>query len=378
MKYYIIPLILLLLSCSPDTETTFIEFMPVRQHGAVYSGSEFMGDDNLLKINEAGEIYGYINNGRRFFTPDHFRHVQYTKEWIQMEKIILDEGRHVIRYEEMEEEQEGLLIEFSSDYGFTFTSRDSIFGDTDYFSIPFFLNPSLGWYSKMRYGGYSEGFILEVHRVQKGMDELIAQIPAGRIEKCGHLAFLNENIGWLSVDKNVHEGEVQVYRTTDGGYSWEGPFAFREERDNGNTPYEGKRIRPLSREKVMMQSGYWRDDHFYFSDDGGKSWKMQLVEPEGNFPASYHVVDSVHIFALTSSANYPGRYQEEFTTTGDLFKSNDFGASWQKVTEKNIYADYVFFLNEKVGLVTAKGVVQETIDGGKTWFVPVFPLSDTE
>lgn len=377
MKYYTIYFILLLLACSPDSETTFAEFMPVRQHGAVYSASEFMGD-NLLKINEAGEIFGYINSGRRFFTPDHFRRVRYSEEWNQIQKIILDDGQHVIRYHEMEDEHEGILIEFSSDYGFTFTSCDSIFGNTDNFSIPFFLNPSLGWYSKMKYESYSTGYTLEVHRVQKGMDEVIAQIPVGRIEKCGHVAFLNEKQGWLSVEKKAYKGEVQIYRTTDGGYSWEGPFAFTEERDNGNTPYEAKRIRPLSSEKVIIQSGSWRDSHFYFSEDGGKSWQMKLVEPGGNLPSSYHVVDTVHIFALTSSANYPGRYQEEFTTTGDLFKSSDFGKTWQKVTEKNIYADYVFFLNSEVGLITTRGVVQETKDGGETWFVPVFPLAETE
>ncbi len=158
--------------------------------------------------------------------------------------------------------------------------------------------------------------------------------------------FLNENLGWAAMG-----GGAKVYKTTNGGASWELQF---EDPQNyfRNIEFLDENIGFLGT----------LNGSFYKTIDGGTNW--QAITLPGNLEAicGLHAVNATTIYGC--GAYFQPAY---------IIKSTDSGTTWTYI-DMSEYASglvEVLFASELVGYASGKnnqgGVLLKTIDGGKTW-----------
>jgi photosystem II stability/assembly factor-like uncharacterized protein len=200
------------------------------------------------------------------------------------------------------------------------------------------------------------------------------------------LQFLDESHGWmlLNVEHHMFQDRYRVFRTTDGGSTWEflsdnmtGPMAMAVT----GLAFQDDRTGWLGVDQMGGAASPSADWGLYRSGDGGKTWQYRDAPapqalPPGTSPSSLwcgtsslnflppSTLDTTVVcttFDYSSPAPYPYYYFH--------FHSPDGGASWRSWQATGA----VDFASARVGWrIEDPGVgqvkqLQQTLDGGATW-----------
>ncbi len=207
------------------------------------------------------------------------------------------------------------------------------------------------------YGGCYQGIIEKwVKATNEG--KLINQYPELRlsIPPIEQSARFNWNAPIISSphDRNTiyHAGNV-VFRTTDRGLSWDtvSPDLTRDEEDKqgpGGGPYtnEGAGGENYNTLMYLVESPHeggvlWAgsdDGLVHLTKDGGENW--QNVTPSG---LQEGIINSIEVSPHDPSTAYITVMRYKFNDLTPLaFKTNDYGATWQKITN-GVNDPFTFF-----------------------------------
>lgn len=185
--------------------------------------------------------------------------------------------------------------------------------------------------------------------------------------------FINQDTGWLTVNINAWDEvnsvsifHVIIYRTVDGGFSW----------DSSATQFpitsDYSLYKPLNDIKFFNGNiGYaaGRGGSIYKSIDGGVTWALL-----SNLPASEADKDISSISIVDENIVFVSGGQ------GLVMKSVNGGASWQSVNT-GLPSNYTGFgkilmLDASQGMVFSNGNVYTTLDGGASWTPYYAPVGD--
>jgi photosystem II stability/assembly factor-like uncharacterized protein len=177
--------------------------------------------------------------------------------------------------------------------------------------------------------------------------------------------------------------ERGVFRSKDGGKTWE-KILFRDDKTGGielNFDPKNPQILYASlweafRVSHMMSSG-GPGSGLFKSTDGGDHWTEISRNPGmpkgvlGKIGVSVSGVDSSRVYAQIEAED------------GGTFASDDAGATWTRVSEDRNVRQRAFYYTRVYADPKEKDVVYEpnvmfmkSIDGGKTWKMPMVPHGD--
>ncbi len=168
--------------------------------------------------------------------------------------------------------------------------------------------------------------------------------------------------------------ERGIYKTTDGGVSWEN-ILFVDETTGGTDV----KMDPANPDKLIASMWQFRRWPYYFnsggpgsglylSHDGGASWTRKTEEdglPKGKLgriTSSFSAADSSRVYALVEAEN------------SALLRSDDGGDSWVAVNEEYNVADRPFYYSEIIAdpqnpdrVYNMATRLRVSIDGGKNF-----------
>ena len=165
--------------------------------------------------------------------------------------------------------------------------------------------------------------------------------------------FLNDNLGWAA-----NGAYAAIYKTTDGGITWNLQLAENSEALPGNHYFR-------SVEFLNENIGFvgTLNNQLLRTTDCGQNWT--IVPDFGTNPQSICGLSAVG----TSTVYGVGAYY----TPAYMVKSTDSGATWQ-YTDMSAYANALvetLFVDENTGYASGNdaqgGVILKTTDGGQTW-----------
>jgi photosystem II stability/assembly factor-like uncharacterized protein len=183
----------------------------------------------------------------------------------------------------------------------------------------------------------------------------------------------NENIVWVAAYGPVWSGggERGVYKTIDGGKTWERTLFISE-----NTGVSDIAIDPTNPD-ILYASAHQRRRHewtyigggpestVYKSTDGGKTWReIASGLPKGDMGRigiSVSPVDNNYIYAIVEGRNGKGGF----------FRSTNKGESWTKMsgysTSGNYYQEIICDLTNKDKVFAMDTWLHHTTNGGKSF-----------
>jgi len=251
----------------------------------------------------------------------------------------------------------------------------------------FFLDENIGWIS-----GYNNDFAHNIifKTTNGGITwDSISSVPSGVLE----LQFVDSLTGWVSL--TWWTMEPGLYKTEDGGFTWElkvpgrnefeffnenegvlldhsSPFPFYSTTDGGGSwdlidTLNGEHISGMGCLDFINESLGFVVVHWFIpetfcgnyikkTNNGGITWEnkslpgftTQLIFKNENF--GYSVVKT--------QQNYPG--------SSGLYKTSDGGDSWEKVYDGSVNS--VFFSTPEKGWIgTYDDAIKYTWDGGLSW-----------
>ncbi len=246
------------------------------------------------------------------------------------------------------------------------------------------------------------------------------------------LYFINENTGWLSINKVVGPGESvqKIIKTTDGGLTWNVQFersfwpiysfSFTSENEgwalvslgfenrifhtaDGETweeistiPNNGSKIQFVTKDTGYVTTSYF----LYKTIDGGKNWESSklfngILSSEIISESTYLILDSGRYLQITTDGgNSWIKKQISFNDTlisyfssynsidykkgkvwtigkmGTILKSDNLGDTWN-CKSKNLALELknVQFITKDIGWAVGQlNTILKTNDGGTNWF----------
>jgi photosystem II stability/assembly factor-like uncharacterized protein len=236
-----------------------------------------------------------------------------------------------------------------------------------------------------------------------------------------YVCFVDTLNGWLSARHTTHYDSTGLFRTSDGGLTWnkiydeymEPIFITQDIGYTSNTERVIKTtngginwfvihdgggdmsnffIKAVSADLIYVASYgylYGTDPTLSFSTNGGLSWVFTDYNQ-----AKYIIYDiafngtnlilcgqegfigrtnskSTHVEALNGEF-IAGIYQVDNTTfavsyRGELYKSTDYGESWSRINAGYSNVNKIFFVNSSVGFIMGYYKILRTLDAGETW-----------
>lgn len=168
--------------------------------------------------------------------------------------------------------------------------------------------------------------------------------------KCGGFDFINKNVGFALIGGSVGTSGTtgMVYKTLDGGVSWE----------RTHTSYEiaGEDLTCIKflDENVGFVSGGFNSRAMRKTTDGGKTWTVV---------APFHANKIQFVNELVGFA-----CGERYSSIGKIYKTSDAGNTWQLVFQRDNEITSLHFVNESIGYaVGERGKAFKTLDGGTSW-----------
>ena len=177
--------------------------------------------------------------------------------------------------------------------------------------------------------------------------------------------------------------ERGVYRTRDGGKTWERVLFVDEDTGASDLVMDPNNPRILFAGMWQLEIKTWGRESggpgsgLFMSRDGGDTWTRiegrELPElPVGKVAVCMTPKDSDRIYALIETGDGVPR-QEKETESGELWSSNDGGKSWRLVTHnRNLAGRSAYYSRCAVStddpdeVYFLAAAFSETLDGGKT------------
>jgi len=205
-----------------------------------------------------------------------------------------------------------------------------------------------GWVWKSDDGGESW---LEISRLTPtGSDDW-------QFNSAGQIKFIDDRNGWIIET-------LSIWRTVDGGVNWRKVFPIGSGQSNV---------------KGQPTSGYFDDPtnvwvtgtsgEIYRTKDGGESWQAQTLLPNGDFNEVYFV---------DGNTGWLLGYLGGETGT-QLYRTDDGGQSWLNYPIARVQIQWICFINGDEGWAVGsegssagakesiRGVVLRTGNGGRSW-----------
>jgi len=164
-----------------------------------------------------------------------------------------------------------------------------------------------------------------------------------------------------------------VFRTTDGGRNWDQVLFINEDTGCADLDLDLSNPRNVYAGMWTFRRRPWRFDDgggetaVYLSRDGGDSWERVETLPDEPMarPGLSVAQSSPNIVYLVT----------EFPTAGTVFRSEDYGESWQMVNDDpNVnfrpfyYSDIFADPSDENVVYSLAGGLSKSTDGGRTWF----------
>jgi len=167
--------------------------------------------------------------------------------------------------------------------------------------------------------------------------------------------------------------ERGIFRTTDGGQSWEHVLFIDEDTGCSDMDIDLTNPRNVYAGMWTFRRKPWRFDDggketaLYVSRDGGVSWKKITTTPD-------EPMARIGVSVAQSRPNIVYLITE-YPTAGTLFMSDDYGETWTMVNDnKNLinfrpfyYSDVYVDPADHETLYTLSGALAKSTDGGRTF-----------
>ena len=244
--------------------------------------------------------------------------------------------------------------------------------------MPFFLDAEHAWVaSSLQPGSGSPDFSVQVYRTADGGQswQLAGEVPA--LEGWpGGLDFVDARSGWLFQRLGGAAGSdgVAFYGTVDGGATWTMLSQADPSGLPGRLPLRCSKAAPV----FLTGSRGWEPGScpagggpfFYVTPDGGRTWNdAPLALPAGSGGSCACEIDSLQFVGARDGVFELSIDSPEGTPQTLLYATHDAGASWQPgpsmppqvFTPSFVDAQHGFALNGKTNGILA------TADGGRHW-----------
>jgi len=158
---------------------------------------------------------------------------------------------------------------------------------------------------------------------------------------------IDDKTGWAAGDIDPAGKGGAIYATSDGGASWQ-PIA--------TTPEVLASICFVSSERGWVAGYAGRIER---TDDGGRTWKTQRVERQGEVINSIFFIDERRGWAAGGAASAGGL----------LLRTPDGGDTWEQIETDRVETFWAirFSTADRGWAVGEDGIIMATTDGGQTW-----------
>jgi photosystem II stability/assembly factor-like uncharacterized protein len=171
------------------------------------------------------------------------------------------------------------------------------------------------------------------------------------------IGFADANNGWLV-------GTYHILRTTDGGESW-APVNMPQHSGAPMSPWAEKLL-VLGPDAIISGSGV-ENGQIWRTVDGGATWNVIALEKDGgggtHTVSGFALVEPSTIFATTGTVH---------GNRGVIYRSNDGGLTWEIVEEADKPLLDIAFRGRR-GVAVGVNIAFWTEDGGDTWRRVVVP-----
>ena len=160
----------------------------------------------------------------------------------------------------------------------------------------------------------------------------------------------------------VEEGGV--YRSADGGRSWQG-------LNEGLNWDIHTVVPPRQGSRVFATTGYG----FHRSDDAGGTWRLMLEGLDRAYTVPLIAsVESEDVLYTVAAATPPGRWGTNATANAALYRSTDAGDHWHQLQEGlpprfDAMVRSIVQGEDGTLFTAAEGAIYASADGGDTWTV---------
>ncbi len=314
-----------------------------------------------VKINEDNRIYG-VGLAKRFYTDDFFETITYTRGFSFGNYHEID-GKFVQRTE-FNDDLNQIIIEESVDWGISYSVKTIIedIHDDDFVYYP--QDENVGW-------------ILSKRNIIK--IDGSAYTPIQTIDGYRPLSiWFDGPTGYILIAGDFRGDIKHIYKSNDYGTTWHLNSTIELIEDSYSTPYNINYVKGYGEliyayfDAGTGTSNARPSDYMYVSRDGGANWHFY----KENDLLVFQFLDEKNGYAIKATDYAYSWEDEKVASKGILHSTTDGGITWSPVTENEIYADRIFFLNAEVGLAMSYSCLQVTFDGGLNWKLLVFPLEE--
>jgi len=190
------------------------------------------------------------------------------------------------------------------------------------------------------------------------------------------ITFVDAQHGWmLSKQVDMASAEaVDILRTTDGGKTWtvvSSAFAASTDTPSpGHLPFGGDKaglgFLDTMTGWIAGSSPLTGYVFLYVTHDGGATWNRQLL-PFAPDQASAHIATRPPAFFTTTDGILPVSFITEKAASLDVYVTHDGGASWQETTPIAASATVSDFIDTNHGWASDGTLLYVTGDGGQQW-----------
>lgn len=229
----------------------------------------------------------------------------------------------------------------------TWRSLDNAPSGLGRFDDIFFLNEQLGWAANGPSG--------MVFKTTDGGESWEQQLELFSYFR--NIEFIDENIGFLGTLDGI------FYRTTDGGANWQGVFIQPN-------PEAICGIDAVGENTVYACGSWFTPAYFIKSTDAGVSWEY--------FDMSDYATALVEVLFVDEQFGYAAGQNNE---GGVILRTEDGGQNWEEIYNSNNAGEYVWKLQLMENNTYIYGSIQsgfqgkliKSFDSGATWEAKNFP-----